>query len=250
MSVVSPALRRLPATVRKFAWLLLLTLAPLSQATAQPAWPAESDWVFLGADPEEGGLQNDQRDVESLYYTVRDGYLFLRMKNRGPAGWCMVCGQSHLHARYKWMFDTAGSDGVLQGGHIRNTEFMLLVEDDNNDLNGEITFIDSVAGDYNTRWDSSTPPRYVTNTPVGAPFTDYQRVVGAIDGSLVNPIPDPSVTPYLGIPQFGVGPEVGYRVFGDDGSASPYSNGIYVDVYLRLTLLGSPSSLRLMWLTD
>ena len=103
-----------------FAW-----LAFALPAAAQPAWPSDGQWIWLANDPEEGGLHNDQRDVESLYYYVRDGYLFLRMKNRGPAGWCTLCGQSREHARYKWLFDTSGNDGVLQGGHVLNIEYML-----------------------------------------------------------------------------------------------------------------------------
>ncbi len=240
-----------------FTTCLLLALAALAAlafaprlALAQPAWPAESAWTWLANDPEEGGDHNDQRDVESLYFTVQDGYLYLRMKNRGPAGWCRTCGQSREHARYKWLFDTAGGDGVLQGGSVYNTEFPLMVEDNDDNLTGEITFIDSVAGEYNDRWDSTNPPRYVTNTPVGAPFPDDQRVIGAVDPALMNPVPDPDTTPYLGIPQIGMNAAVGYRIAGDDGSAPPYTDGIHVDMYIDIDLLGAPTSLRLMWLTD
>lgn len=240
------------------SWLALAT-----PAFAQPAWPSDGQWIWLANDPEEGGLHNDQRDVESLWYYVRDGYLFLRMKNRGPAGWCTLCGQSREHARYKWLFDTSGNDGVLQGGTVRNTEYMLFTEDVDNNLVGEVTFIDrDPLGDYNTRWSTTNPPNYVTNTPVGAPFANYQRVVGAVDSSLVNPVPSILTTQYLGIPQFGAGTQIGYRVYGDsgaagvppdengDGTPGPFVDGIYVDMYVNLSLLGSPSSLRLMWLTD
>ena len=69
------------ALLALFAW-----LSSATPALAQPAWPSDGQWIWLSNDPEEGGLHNDQRDVESLWYFVRDGYLFLRMKNRGPAG--------------------------------------------------------------------------------------------------------------------------------------------------------------------
>jgi hypothetical protein len=241
-----------------FAWLALAT-----PAAAQPAWPTDGQWIWLANDPEEGGLHNDQRDVESLWYYVRDGYLFLRMKNRGPAGWCTTCGQSREHARYKWLFDTVGNDGVLQGGTVRNTEYMLFTEDVDNNLVGEVTFIDrDPLGDYNTRWSTTNPPNYVTNTPVGAPFANYQRVIGAVDSVLVNPVPSIATTQYLGIPQFGTNTQIGYRVYGDsgaigvppdensDGTPGPFVDGVYVDMYVNLSLLGSPSTLRLMWLTD
>ena len=241
-----------------FAWLALVT-----PAAAQPAWPTDGQWIWLANDPEEGGLHNDQRDVESLWYYVRDGYLFLRMKNRGPAGWCTTCGQSREHARYKWLFDTVGNDGILQGGHVLNTEYMLLTEDFDNNLVGEVTFIDrDPLGDYNTRWSTTNPPNYVTNTPVGAAFANYQRVIGAVNSVLVNPVPSIATTQYLGIPQFGTNTQIGYRIHGDsgaigvppdensDGTPGPFVDGIYVDMYVNLSLLGSPSTLRLMWLTD
>ncbi len=152
---------------------------------------------------------------------------------------------------------------MLQGGTVRNTEYMLLTEDFDNNLVGEVTFIDrDPLGDYNTRWSTTNPPNYVTNTPVGAPFANYQRVIGAVDSVLVNPIPSIATTQYLGIPQFGTSTQIGYRVYGDsgaigvppdensDGTPGPFVDGIYVDMYVNLSLLGSPSTLRLMWLTD
>jgi hypothetical protein len=229
--------------------LIITFLFGAAPASAQVAWPADADWVWMANDGEEGGLHNNQRDVESLYYTVRDGYLFLRMKNRGPAGWCAVCGQSFLHARYKWMFDTAGGDGVLSGGSVYNTEFMLMTEDLDNNLRGEVTFLDSAGLDYNTRW-----PSYENNV---AGFANYQRELGA----LIYPAPLPG-TAYLGIPQksdnTAVDTAVGYRVYGDDGTQpsidplEPYIDGIYVDMFIRLDLLGAQDldSLRLTWLTD
>ncbi|MDQ1314752.1 MAG: hypothetical protein QG662_861 [Pseudomonadota bacterium] len=223
--------------------LIIAFLFGAAPASAQVAWPADADWVWMANDGEEGGIHNNQRDVESLYYTVRDGYLFLRMKNRGPAGWCAVCGQSYLHARYKWMFDTANGDGVLSGGSVYNTEYMLMTEDLDDNLLGEVTFLDSAGLDYNTRW-----PSYDTNI---AGFANYQRVLGA----LVHPTPPPD-TAYLGIPQGGANLAVGYRVYGDDGvlpiPGEPYFDGIYVDMFIDLALLGAQNSnsLRLLWLTD
>lgn len=140
---------------------------------------------------------------------------------------------------------------------------MLFTEDVDNNLVGEVTFIDrDPLGDYNTRWSTTNPPNYVTNTPVGAPFANYQRVIGAVDPVLVNPVPSIASTQYLGIPQFGTSTQIGYRIYGDsgaigvppdensDGTPGPFVDGIYVDMYVNLSLLGSPSTLRLMWLTD
>lgn len=237
-------MRGIPALFRQVVFavasVLGLWLTAAGPVAAQPAYPADGEWIWFANDPEEGGLHNDQRDVESLYYHVRDGYLFLRMKNRGPAGWCTTCGQSREHARYKWFFDTLGADGVLQGGHVRNSEFMLFTEDFDNNLTGEVVFIDNAVGDdYNGRWSTTNPPEYTTGVPVGAPFANWQRQIGAVDTSIITPIPPIATTQYLGIPQFGGNAAVGYRVHGDTGPMDdpngdmipgPFPDGIYVDM--------------------
>jgi hypothetical protein len=242
------------------ALVLGMALSTAGTVAAQPAYPADSEWIWFANDPEEGGLHNDQRDVESLYYHVRDGYLFLRMKNRGPAGWCTTCGASREHARYKWFFDTVGADGVLQGGHVRNSEFLLFTEDFDNNLNGEVVFIDNAVGDdYNSRWSTTNPPEYTTGIPVGAPFANWQRQLGAVDTSIISPVPPIASTQYLGIPQLGGNAAVGYRVYGDTGPLDdpngdmipgPFPDGIYVDMYIDVDLLGAPDNIRLVWLTD
>lgn len=201
------------------------------QASAQ-TWPADGDWTSYGADPAEDGPNDDNHDVRNTYYVVQGGYLYLRMENYGPAGWSADSGAHH--ARYKWFFDTTAPEAHFSGNHIRHSDRMLLVEDYDYDYAGAITFIDSGGsdGDYNSRWDSTSPPRYVTNTPVGAPFPDYQRVVGTYDA----PPPPGSA---LGLSQGGGNGQVGYRV-----------NGVFVDMYIRLALVGDASTLRMTWMTD
>lgn len=201
MRTIAPTIRLAVLAATSVLGLLLATSGKLA---AQPAHPADGEWVWLANDPEEGGLRNDQRDVESLYFQVRDDYLFLRMKNRGPAGWCTLCGQSSEHARYKWFFDRVGADGVLQGGHVRNSEFLLFTEDFDDDLIGEVVFIDNdPTQDYNARWSTTNPPEYTTGVPVGLPFANWQRQIGGVDTSIITPVPPTATTQYLGIPQFG-----------------------------------------------
>lgn len=207
-------------------------------ALAQPSgFPADSEWIAIGTDPDEGGAANDFRDVSALFYQVQEGFLFLRMQNRADAGWPNPGASGR--ARYKWFFDTANADGVVQGGNVRNAEYMLMVEDLTlnasdptltRDQLGEQTFLDDLANvRFLTRWNSTNPPAYTTNTPNTAPSPspDWRRLLG-------------TGTAGAGGPQGVNGTEIGYRI-----------TGPFMDMYIDLALLGNPASpLRVLWLTD
>jgi hypothetical protein len=209
--------------------LALAGLLVLAGAAGAQTFPTE--WISLGTDPNEGGSDNDHRDVIELFYNVDGGFLFLRMATRDLAGWPDTSGSGK--ARFKWFFDTANDDGVVQGGRVRNAEYMLMLEDlaDNGtypagdrDLLGEIFLLDDLANvGFTSRWNSTNPPLYSTNA-IGSPL--WIREIG-------------SGTPGVGGPQSALGTEIGYRI-----------DGVYVDMYIDLALLGNPSSLRLLWLTD
>lgn len=207
-----------------------LSLIPCLAADAQPAsFPTE--WLMFDSDPDEGGAQNDFRDVSAAFWNVEDGFLFLRLQTIDPAGWPSTGPQGT--ARYKFFFDTANADGVVSGGNINDAEFLLMLEDLTlntadptltRDLLGELTFLDDLANvGFTARWDSTNPPKYTTNA-VGSPF--WRRELG-------------SGTPGTGGPQGVFGTDIGYRIDGD-----------FVDVYVDLDLLGNPTELRLLWATD
>jgi hypothetical protein len=227
-----------PALAAAFIAVLLATVLPAWTADAQPsAWPGESEWIAFGTDPDEGGASNDFRDVSVVFYQVREGYLFLRMQTLADAGWPTTGASGR--ARYKWFFDTAGNDGEIQGGNVRHAEFLLMVEDLTlnsadptltRDRLGELTFLDALNEErFVTRWNSTNPPAYTTNTPDTAPSPSpyWRRLMG-------------SGTAGTGGPQGVMGAELGYRILDD-----------HVDMYLAFSLLGNPASpLHVLWMTD
>lgn len=209
-------------------------LWPAAAAAVPSGWPAE--WIFIQSDPAEGGASNDHRDVSATFYNVREGYLFLRMQNRADAGWPSTGPQGK--ARYKWFFDTANDDGRVQGGSVRDAEFMVMVEDLTlnssdptltRDQLGELTFLDAIPYErFQTRWNSTNPPRYTTNTPSNSPSPSpyWRRLLG-------------SGTAGTGGPQGVMGEDVGYRITGQ-----------YMDMYVKLSHIGNPTSMPVLWLTD
>jgi hypothetical protein len=159
------------------------------------------------------------------------------MQTLADAGWPTTGASGR--ARYKWFFDTAGGDGEVQGGNVRHAEYLLMVEDLTlnsadptltRDRLGELTFLDALNEErFVTRWDSTNPPAYTTNTPDTPPSPSpfWRRLMG-------------SGTPGTGGPQGVMGAEVGYRL-----------TDAHVDMYVALSLLGNPASpLHVLWLTD
>jgi len=230
MSNINISVRRLMAGVLAAAGFLVPALA----SAVPSAWP--STWIYIQSDPDEGGATNDHRDVAATFYNVREGYLFLRMQNRADAGWPSTASQGK--ARYKWFFDTANNDGVVQGGSVRDAEFMIMLEDLTlnasdptltRDQYGELTFLDAIPyARFQPRWDSTNPPHYTNNTPENAPSPSpyWRRLLG-------------TGTAGTGGAQGVMGENVGYRI-----------TGRFVDMYVKLSVIGSPNSLPVLWLTD
>ena len=90
-------------------------------------------WYPLGAlDGNEGGRKNDWRDVKQAYYAFNsiDNELSLSLECYGIPGseWLTSGG------RYKWFIDTSStSDLQLSGGNIVGAEYLIYVEDTDDD---------------------------------------------------------------------------------------------------------------------
>ncbi|MEM3027570.1 MAG: hypothetical protein QW220_02445, partial [Candidatus Bathyarchaeia archaeon] len=86
------------------------------------------DW-----DKNENGPQDDWRDVEYAYYNFDSGYLYLRLECYANPGANWPSGD----ARYKWFIDI--DDNLdISGGNVNEAEYLLFVEDTNNDGSGEL----------------------------------------------------------------------------------------------------------------
>jgi len=214
--------------------------ASVTVAGAQPhAWP--TNWTLLATDNNENGCDTF-RNVLALYYASDSQYLYFRMETVAAPGWPSAAqgGKS----RYKWWFNTAGTPASIQGGSVYDAEFLLMLEDLNDNSNdpngsrdqlGELTLLDDLnnAG-FATRWDSANPPHYTTNNAQTTPTGNsswWRRVLG-------------TGTPGAGAPQGVTGPDVGYRI--DDNT----TGGHFVDMYVSWAALGNPSSLCMIWSTD
>jgi len=216
-----------------------------SLSTPPPSgWP--TTWTGLSTDPADGGGE-DHRDVTdtngdgyALYYATDSQYLYLRMETVKLPGWPST--KPTGDARYKWWFDTSGTDLYVSGTSVYKGEFLLILEDrtdtgnvdGSRDQLGELTLMDDLPPNlgFKTRWNSGGSGAYITGIPdSGANSTLWMRRLG-------------SGTPGTGGPQGVMGADVGYRI--DNAT----TGGNFVDMYISWAALGNPSSLCLIWATD
>jgi hypothetical protein len=207
-------------------------------------WP--TTWTGLSTDLADGGGE-DHRDVTdtngdgyALYYATDAQYLYLRMETVKLPGWPST--KPAGDARYKWWFDTAGTDLYVGGTSVYKGEFLLILEDrtdtgnvdGNRDQLGELTLMDDLPPNlgFKTRWNSGGSGAYITGIPdSGANSTLWMRRLG-------------SGTPGTGGPQGVMGADIGYRI------DSATTGGNFVDMYISWAALGNPSSLCMIWATD
>jgi hypothetical protein len=112
---------------------LFTCIRPAAVSAAPPTWP--TTWISIGTDPDEGG-QDDYRDVLEAYYQADNQYLFLRLRTVLPA----TFQSGNKDSRYKWFIDT-NNDMTLpgsSGGTVYNWEYLLYVEDTDNNGTGDI----------------------------------------------------------------------------------------------------------------
>ncbi|MCD6421359.1 MAG: hypothetical protein J7L17_02995, partial [Thaumarchaeota archaeon] len=123
-----------------FALLALSALASFTQFVSGQSWP--SSWIQVDWDVNEDGSHDDWRDVEYAYYQQDSSYLYLRLKCYGLPGSSWPSG----NARYKWFIDLDG-DLYYSGGNIIGAEYLLFVEDTDDDGVGEIYLLKDLDGD-------------------------------------------------------------------------------------------------------
>ena len=102
-------------------------------ASSTPTWP--SSWIQIDWDKNENGWLDDWRDVEYAYYNFDSDYLYLRLKCYAKPGSQWPGGD----ARYKWFIDLDGNLSV-SGGNVIEAEYLLFVEDADNDGQGELYY--------------------------------------------------------------------------------------------------------------
>jgi uncharacterized repeat protein (TIGR01451 family) len=131
-----------------------------------PTWP--SSWIQVDWDKNEDGSQDDWRDVEYAYYNFDSNYLYLRLE-------CYAAPGSNWPgegARYKWFIDL-DNNLYISGGNVIEAEYLLFVEDTDNDGQGELYLLhdNNNNGDFEEYepWPPSNYAVYkITDVNVGA----------------------------------------------------------------------------------
>jgi subtilase family serine protease len=134
-------------------------------ASSTPTWP--SPWIQIDWDKNENGPQDDWRDVEYAYYNFDSDYLYLRLECYANPGSQWPSGG----ARYKWFIDLDGNLYV-SGGNVIEAEYLLFVEDTDNNGQGELYLLYDITGDGKFDEYGPWPP---------ANYNDY-KITNAADG--------------------------------------------------------------------
>ncbi|MEA1965036.1 MAG: hypothetical protein U9O41_07930 [Candidatus Aerophobetes bacterium] len=135
-------------------------------------WP--DSWITIDQDLNENGTEDDLRDVKTAFYNYDENYLYLRLCLYGTPDFA---GPS----RYKWFFDLGVGDNLyISGNNILGTEYLLFVEDTNNDGTGEVYLLDAHGYD---RFREYEPNIYKTNP---GPITDPTIAGYRFDGNCVD----------------------------------------------------------------
>ncbi|MEM2194014.1 MAG: CARDB domain-containing protein [Candidatus Methanomethylicia archaeon] len=152
-------------------------------ASPPPTWP--TSWIQIDWDKNENGPQDDWRDVEYAYYNFDSSYLYLRLKCYDVPGKNWPQGD----ARYKWFIDLDGNLHV-SGGNVIEAEYLLFVEDTDNDGNGELylLFDQNNNGDF----EEYEPKNYLNYKIIDANIGGWRIISQYIDmyiswSSLGNP---------------------------------------------------------------
>ncbi len=113
-----------------------------THVTAQPMWPQQ--WVQIDWDANENGATDDWRDVEIAYYQQDIDYLYLKLQCYDMPGSAWPSGEG----RYKWFIDLDGNM-YHSGENIFDSEYVLFVEDTDDDGLGQMYLVHDTNGDGN-----------------------------------------------------------------------------------------------------
>lgn len=146
-----------------------------SPVRAAPSWPTDTDWRLIDTDANEPGQAN-YRDITEASWTCDETYLFLRLRTVDPPSFSGAFGP----ARYKWFIDVGSDLNLYQsGGNILGTDYLLFMEDSNNDGSGEIYLLPASPND---RFSDYEPWDGTNATPItDADIADYRITGNYID---------------------------------------------------------------------
>jgi uncharacterized repeat protein (TIGR01451 family) len=149
----------------------ILGVAALSPVAKAQSWP--TSWILIDTDANEPGGAN-YRDVVTAYYNYDSGHLYLRL--------CTVDvpGITGVSARFKWFIDVGlGPNLYSSGGNVLGTDYLLFVEDSDDDGNGEIYLLPSNGNDSFSQYEP-------WNTTSVSPIVNPSIASYAISGNCID----------------------------------------------------------------
>jgi len=146
--------------------LAAVAVAALPSPAEAQTWP--TTWRVLDTDVNEPGGAN-YRDVTEASWSCDTNHLYLRLRTVDPPSLTSP-------ARYKWFLDTGlGLNLYRTGGSILGTDFLLFVEDSNNDGSGEIYLVPANGNDTFSQYE---PWNNTNLSPITNPAVASYRITG------------------------------------------------------------------------
>ena len=141
---------------------------------SQASWP--TSWIEIDWDKNENGPKDDWRDVEYAYYQYDSSYFYLKLKCYDTPGkkWAVAPDGD---GRYKWFIDFEGNL-TFSGENIFDAEYLLFVEDTDEDASGEMYLLYETNGDNNFGEYEPWPPANYSNYEVTDPNVGGWRIFG------------------------------------------------------------------------
>ena len=167
----------------------LSVIAMVPQSAHAQSWPtAPTPWLLIDTDPNEPGAAN-YRDVAGAYFSnYDDDYLYLRLETYEPAK------ITNVSSRFKWLIDVGNGDNLYWSGqNILGADYILFLEDYNNDGDGEVYLLDAGVDD---RFSQYEPTEYrdipgpITNTSIANYWVDGNNVYLWVSLSALGDISD------------------------------------------------------------
>ena len=162
---------------------LLFTGMSPTKICAAPSWPADGSWVVMNSIEDDDNCPSTPfRDVRYVYYQCDSEYLYLRMQTET----CPEFLLGNKDPRYKWFLDVGASPlQSIQGGNVINSDYLLFLEDTNNDNTGEVYLLSPPYPNWKAPFplpagSDTAGYRFVCPSPPGPGFIDMYVKFSAI----------------------------------------------------------------------
>jgi VCBS repeat-containing protein len=175
--------------------IIIIAIYPTSAGNSSPSWP--TTWDLFDTDPNEGGSENNHRDVHFANDSENGEYLFFRLDCYGTPNFTV-----NPDSRYKWFIDL-DNDIHFSGRNIFEAEYLLFVEDFNNDTKnndgiGDVFLLNDTDANGNFNEWEHPPDKYGPGIVTDPNIAGYRIVENSVDLYInLSYIEDPNEIWYL-----------------------------------------------------